>query len=147
MKGKSLRDDLGEAGFTEVRTEDGMEFVKPVETPAMQFQDAFSARALSLKARGFSAVCSLCRHMHRADAVGNDQCGKTCGSPLYGLDFPEYDGPVPRSALSKACFVCGQPSNAGAIRPGWRGMVGVCSAHSELIAGEHRPARTIGGTA
>ncbi len=143
--GKTIRDSLGEAGFQEVRTETGMEFVKPVKDPEMVFQAAFSTRALKLKQAGFSAVCALCWHMHRADSVGRDQCGQDCGSPLYGKDFPEYDGPVARSALCKACFVCGQPATAGAMRPGWRGMVGVCSAHSEMIAGEHRPAKTIGG--
>lgn len=63
-------------------------------------QDAIS----KAMAQGAPITCATCRHFH----IGNKHCGKSeCGGPGVGLDFPLYDGPIPRDKFVERCLICG----------------------------------------
>jgi hypothetical protein len=79
---------------------------------------------------GMSAVCATCQHHWEAQDRGEDSCGKDCGGPLAGKDFPAYLGPLP--SFERWCFRCGGDSIA-VVRAGGRRDVGVCKDHIEWL--------------
>ena len=60
-------------------------------------------------AGGLPITCSTCPAYY----AGNGRCGKkSCGGPVFGRDFPDYSGPIPRRSFAERCLVCGE----GAIK-------------------------------
>jgi hypothetical protein len=63
---------------------------------------------------GLSIMCATCTNywVARERGVLGHRCivpEGTCGSPIAGMDFPLYDGPI--TAPEGCCFVCGgEPS-------------------------------------
>ena len=58
---------------------------------------------------GFPLTCASCDHLHNAWAKNLPDCGKTasCGGPIFGRNYPDYLGPLPRQAFEKVCLICG----------------------------------------
>ncbi len=97
----------------------------------MQMDEAKVRRAI---AAGWSFVCAFCVKAHRASDKGSETCtveldGKSCGGPIGGNDFPEYEGPMTPSLLAQKCFMCGEPSGAGIRVKGRLRVIGVCQEH------------------
>ena len=83
-------------------------------------------------ADGLSPVCASCRHYWRArdEGLPEPQCASPspCGSPIAGLSFPHYDGPM-KNALAMWCFMCGGPADLVLIVEGaWERSIGICAA-------------------
>lgn len=71
--------------------------------------------------------CSTCT---RAKPGRNPICNaKRCGSPFARLDFPEYQGPIPKHVWSSWCFVCGNASDAAVQVHGSERYFGICMEH------------------
>jgi hypothetical protein len=87
---------------------------------------------------GMSYVCSLCSKWLRAKDKGLDKCeasvgGRSCGGPMAGMVFPEYEGVLERADFASFCFVCGKPSTAGIRVPNEFRMLGVCEEHLKMF--------------
>lgn len=85
-------------------------------------------------------ICRMCLKCARAyeDARDNNKpfngCGRyDCGSPLRGLDFPHYEGPLLSGSLALAnyCFICGNQSNATISVNNSLRRLGMCKYHLE----------------
>ena len=89
-------------------------------------------RAKVERANGYSWVCCQCVKLHQARDLGI-QTGclaaamqQECGSPLAGLDFPLYEGPLGHD-LTKVCFSCGAAAaRAFRVRGVLQRFVGIC---------------------
>lgn len=82
-------------------------------------------------ADGAPLTCASCRHFHE----GNGFCGRanTCGGPARGLDFPDYDGPVPSDKFTTWCLVCGGGSPAYLIVLGeGKKRFALCKKHKNV---------------
>lgn len=96
-------------------------------------------------ADGLSAVCSTCSKYWRARDVGVEghQCLSTdsCGGPLAGDDFHEYEGPL--TDLKQWCFVCGEKSKFGILVKGKNRLLGACEGHVGIVE-KLRPTKSSG---
>lgn len=85
---------------------------------------------------GLSAVCATCRKYWegREKGLPEPRCTAqtSCGSPLAGDDFHEYDGPI--TEFDRWCFVCAESSRYGVSVRGRKRIVGVCDKHVRLLA-------------
>lgn len=86
-------------------------------------------------AGGLSVVCATCEKYWRAVDQGLDRClaSQSCGSPLAGLTFPEYLGPLNDEGFRLYCFVCGGKSSHGVRVKGKLRVIGVCRDHLKLF--------------
>lgn len=90
-----------------------------------------SRRVRLALSRGLSSVCSSCEHWWEAADRGLSNCGKDCGGPIGGRDFPLYKGP--RTRLDNTCFAACVSTSDYVVRiPGGRD-IGVCSKHLKLL--------------
>lgn len=80
---------------------------------------------------GLSPVCGTCRHFWTARDQNRETCGKDCGGPIIGRDFPEYDGPMVQ--LDKFCFACTKEADYAIRGSRATRLVGVCRGHLALI--------------
>jgi hypothetical protein len=86
-------------------------------------------------ATGLGFVCALCTHYHEAKSQGRKDCGqKECGGPSVGKLFPMYQGELPREALARHCYRCGDPADGGALGRGDGRALGFCKAHEEWVS-------------
>lgn len=81
-------------------------------------------------AGGLSPVCASCQHYWRArsEKLPEPQClsAGSCGSPIAGLTFPFYDGPM-KGALDRWCFMCGSPASLQLVVEGlFDRPIGIC---------------------
>lgn len=81
--------------------------------------------------QGMSPVCATCEHYGAAQDRGLDSCGKTCGGPIVGMDFPLYKGPMTR--LDNFCFACVSRSDFVIKVPLGTKHIGVCNKHLTLL--------------
>ena len=89
-------------------------------------------------AEGAPTTCATCRHYHE----GNKRCGQdACGGPASGLDFPSYDGPIPRENWVERCLICGD-GNAGYLIVGLPTKLSLCRKHRKVY--QHVGARSPG---
>lgn len=93
------------------------------------------ARVSAAIQRGVSVVCATCSRYWagRERGLPDPQCTveKPCGSPFAGLTFPEYEGPI--TDFAQFCFVCGSRAAHGVkVREEPR-VIGMCSAHVQLL--------------
>jgi hypothetical protein len=83
---------------------------------------------------GLSIVCATCKRYWegRDQGLPEPQCTtKTpCGSPLAGMAFPNYDGPI--TDFTRWCFVCGQGATHVLQAPGEARQIGVCDEHVNM---------------
>ena len=89
-------------------------------------------------ASGLAYVCAMCTKWRRAADRGDSQCeavaaGKSCGGPLSGMTFPEYEGPLESAMMSRFCFRCGQKSTAGVRLNGGSRILGLCEKHVDML--------------
>lgn len=71
--------------------------------------------------------CSTCtRATPDADVVCRSL---QCGSPLARRDFIDYKGPLPKTAWSEWCFVCGNGADVAVQVHGSRRKFGMCQQH------------------
>ena len=85
--------------------------------------------------RGVSIVCATCARYWegRERGLPDPKCTakRPCGSPFAGLTFPEYHGPI--TDFVQWCFVCGGRAAHGVkVREEPR-VIGMCSAHIQLL--------------
>jgi len=81
---------------------------------------------------GYSHVCAMCEHMHRAASAGSDSCGKDCCGPIGGGAFPMYEGVMSRDAIARTCYACGSRANKLLSTP--NGYIGSCDDHLRWIS-------------
>lgn len=84
---------------------------------------------------GVSPVCATCKKYWegRERGLPDPRCTarKPCGSPLAGLTFPEYEGPI--TDFTMWCFVCAARATKG-IRVGANlRVIGACDEHVKWI--------------
>jgi hypothetical protein len=86
-------------------------------------------------AKGVSVICATCRRYWegRERDLPEPKClvQSPCGSPLAGLAFPQYDGPI--TDFSRWCFVCGETAEVGVTAPGSDVVFGMCSTHVRMV--------------
>ena len=84
-----------------------------------------------------SLFCASCSKYWaaRAQSIPGHACTSvavpSCGSPLAGGDFHDYDGPITDS--ERWCFVCGDGSTKVVRAAGKSKSFGVCGAHLPLV--------------
>lgn len=85
--------------------------------------------------KGLSVVCATCeRYWEGRDrGMPEPQCStsKPCGSPLAGLEFPAYKGPI--TSFKDLCFVCGGAPRLGIGLPGSAKVFALCEDHMGLV--------------
>ena len=92
-----------------------------------------NAGVSKLRGDGYSHVCSMCEHMHKALAEGRGLCGQeNCAGPIGGGSFPKYVGPMSRDAIARSCFACGKEANKILLTPD--GFVGSCNEHLRWVS-------------
>jgi hypothetical protein len=89
------------------------------------------ARVVAAMRQGYGAVCATCEHFWQARDAKQNDCGKPCGGPIGGSDFPHYKGPLPD--LLTWCFACAEASDYGIRMDGSTRLVGVCKTHLRLL--------------
>ena len=94
---------------------------------------------------GVSIFCATCEKFWtgRKQGLPSPKCvvQKPCGSPLAGLAFPEYEGPI--TAYTQWCFVCGGRADKGLKVKSSERVIGVCEEHVEMV-GNVEPIRLNG---
>lgn len=77
---------------------------------------------------GLSIVCATCERYWQGHELGT-KCVTpgVCGSPLVGLTFPYYKGPI--TDFSRWCFVCGAGATAGVSVARQPRVFGICRQH------------------
>lgn len=84
---------------------------------------------------GMPISCATCTHFYRAQALGQESCGKTqCGGPIVGRDFPDYSGQLPRSKFSTICLMCGTDKIAYHVAVK-EARFGLCEEHKDTFTG------------
>lgn len=85
-------------------------------------------------ASGLSPVCGTCAKWHQGVERSLAKCTATesCGSPLVGDTFHEYDGPI--TNFLSLCFICGAPPTKAVVVGGHVRKIGVCTKHVEWVA-------------
>ena len=93
-----------------------------------------------------SFLCMTCEKYWSARAVGipGHTCmaaisGTPCGSPIAGLAFPMYSGPI--TDFLRQCFVCGDSAHKGIRTIGSDKTFGLCLAHGPAWIQSLRPDR------
>lgn len=82
-------------------------------------------------AAGLPVTCATCYHYHR----GNPFCDQPCGGPGMGLDFPCYNGPIPKEKFVERCLICGGDRIAFHIILGeGKTKYSLCKKHSRVYA-------------
>lgn len=103
-----------------------------------QFLNISNEKVKAEVRNGLSFVCAMCEHWWRAKEERKERCvaaenGQDCGGPVVGMTFPQYKGPLDRSAWTEFCFMCGEDSMAAIEVNGSLRMLGVCKRHAELV--------------
>jgi predicted DNA-binding antitoxin AbrB/MazE fold protein len=84
---------------------------------------------------GVSVVCATCKYYWEGREKGLEgaQCtvDKPCGSPLVGMDFPFYCGPI--DDFGRWCFVCGSAPLYFLSVPHSERVIGICEQHLEML--------------
>ncbi len=88
-------------------------------------------KVIEARKQGYGIVCTTCEHFWIARDAQRARCGKACGGPISGKDFPHYRGPLPN--FETWCFVCGAASDYGVKVDGSLRFVGVCKEHLRLL--------------
>jgi len=80
-------------------------------------------------AKGVPLTCASCKLYYEGDG----HCGRmqTCGGPLAGRDFPDYDGPIPKEKFVEVCLICGNPK-APYLIVGLTTKFALCAAHQSI---------------
>jgi len=80
---------------------------------------------------GLPITCASCTFL---DAVAW-RCNRkdTCGGPMNGRDFPDYEGPLLRTRFHERCLCCGGDPTYSMIVPGTTTRFGLCDAHQPLF--------------
>jgi len=94
------------------------------------------ARIVEAQTKGVVFVCRMCTRFHEGADLGlKDEEGdvictahKTCGSPLSGKSFQEYEGPL-KNYLVNYCYICGKYRPEHALEPKVSGAkrIGCCT--------------------
>lgn len=81
----------------------------------------------------FCATCVKFKE-GRAQGLPLPECtSRKCGSPIARMDFPDYEGPIPKANFAQWCFVCGGNSDMGVRVQGSRKVFGICTAHAPML--------------
>jgi hypothetical protein len=86
---------------------------------------------------GLAMVCATCVKYWRGQdsplALGKCTARGTCGSPIGGDAFSEYEGPLTKDKFLEWCFVCAAESDYAVRVRGKERLVGICKAHVHLL--------------
>ena len=84
---------------------------------------------------GAPITCATCKPFHEK----NGFCGVvTCGGPVFGRDFPNYDGAIPRERFVERCLACGSPDTRFAII-GLPTKFSLCTKHEKIFSDVSAP--------
>ena len=93
-------------------------------------------RLMKAKAEGIAFLCRMCVHWYTGEDLGlKDKDGDPvcthvgkCGSPVVGLCFEGYTGPL-EDVLKKYCYICGviYPQKALSSKYNQDRRVGCCN--------------------
>lgn len=79
--------------------------------------------------QGAPLTCATCRHYH----VGEGLCHHDeCGGPAKGLDFPSYNGLIPKDAFVQRCLVCGSPPAFLIMMGEDKARFSLCEEHEKI---------------
>jgi hypothetical protein len=89
---------------------------------------------------GFPITCATCEHLKRAFDTDADDCGKalTCGGPIFGRSYPDYEGPFKPDDYEKFCLRCGSDRVDYHAYGGVR-RFGLCFGHRGVFNGVAGP--------
>jgi hypothetical protein len=91
-------------------------------------------KAADLVKEGYLFVCASCVVMQKAHDKGATSCHvESCGSPMMGKDFPEYEGPLTLRMLERACFFTGREANMVVRVKGGSRPLGIHESHVHLV--------------
>lgn len=89
---------------------------------------------------GLSPVCATCQRYWegRERNLPGDLCTtpRECGSPLAGMTYPAYLGPI--TDFTRWCFICSAEATYAVEVPGSTRLCGVCDNHLQALP-EMRP--------
>jgi hypothetical protein len=103
--------------------------------------EATNSRAVCMQAidgdavkAGFPITCASCKHFKNAQQTDAENCGRmlTCGGPIYGRSFPDYDGPISPEVFEKVCLICGSEHVEFHILANLR-RFGLCFKHRSIF--------------
>ena len=85
-------------------------------------------------AGGYPITCATCEHLKRAFDTDADDCGKviTCGGPIFGRAYPDYEGPLKPSDYESFCIKCGSTDVTHHAYGGVR-RFGLCFDHRNIF--------------
>jgi len=93
-------------------------------------------RMIEAEIKNVAFICRMCERWYRGedmglvDVEGDQVCDATgtCGSPVSGDDFDEYEGPL-KGYLDKYCYICGKskPEKVLVAKVGGAQKIGCCN--------------------
>jgi hypothetical protein len=86
-------------------------------------------------AQGLPITCASCCHLATPEhALWRCNRLDTCGGPLSGRDFPDYDGVISRDRFQERCLCCGGENLSHTmIVPGTTTRFGLCALHAPIF--------------
>lgn len=97
----------------------------------MSLDDADVVGSLS---KGWGIFCATCPHLYKGIELSLDGCVKVgCGGPIRGLDFPDYDGVIPRASFGDICLVCGRPESSTLVFVKGKHTFSLCDEHKRSL--------------
>lgn len=93
-----------------------------------------SASIMESLRKGWGIFCSTCPHLYTGLDLSMDGCVKVgCGGPLRALDFPDYEGVIPRESFGAICLVCGRPDVSMLVFVKGKHTFSLCVEHERSL--------------
>lgn len=87
-------------------------------------------------AQNYPIFCATCTKLPEGHARGLSWCGvQSCGGPMHKdgpRDFPDYNGPIPKSKKATICMKCGHSEIVRQIVINGK-RLGLCANHKGLF--------------
>jgi hypothetical protein len=80
--------------------------------------------------KGLPITCASCFHLNTA--VWKCDRKDTCGGPMVGRDFPDYEGVLNRDRFQERCLVCGGGALSHSMLIGTT-RFGLCAEHVSIF--------------
>lgn len=95
----------------------------------------FEKRLRLYRSQGYPIFCASCTKLPEGLGRGLKNCGytSTCGGPLAGKDFPDYQGPIPNDKKATICLICGHSQIVCQLAMNGKRALGLCAAHRSIF--------------
>lgn len=104
---------------------------------------SFFKRMTEAMSQGLPITCASCCHLTTPEhQLWRCSRQESCGGPLSGRDFPDYDGVISRARFQERCLCCGIDELSHVMLvTGSTTRFGLCAEHVEIF----RAPKTIEG--